>query len=80
MTAPHPTVLLTFARYAIHSTLEGPLIVETNSLERALFIGLQLLERDHRIEELSFERGADGTLFAKDVSAEEHFAVRALAA
>lgn len=63
-------------RYAIHSTLEGPMVVDAENRERALYLGLMLLERTHRIENLAFEYTEDGTLFATDVDSNEHFAVR----
>ncbi|TNE88713.1 MAG: hypothetical protein EP330_13625 [Deltaproteobacteria bacterium] len=80
MTAPHPILLQSFCRYTVESSMEGPLTVESDSIERALYLGLQLLERDHHIEDFAFHRESDGSLHASDVLRNEHFSVRAAAA
>lgn len=75
MTAPHPSLLLAHTRFTVHSTVEGPLTVESDTVERALYLGLQLLEREHRIEDFTFSRGEDGSLIAVDLLRSERFAV-----
>ena len=71
------THIIETERYSIHSTMDEPLVVDADSRERALYMGLQLLERETRIEHLSFQYTEDGTLFATDADHNEHFAVRA---
>jgi hypothetical protein len=80
MTAPHRFLLQQATRYTFTSSVEGPLTVEAPTIERALYLGLLLVERDHRVEDLSFHRGEDGELRATDLLRGERFAVRAIAA
>lgn len=80
MAAPHAILSQQVTRFTFTSSVDSPLTVEAETIERALYLGLLLVEREHRLEDLSFRREADGSLRASDLLRGERFEVRPQAA
>jgi hypothetical protein len=64
---------ITTTRYTLHSSIDVDLVVEASSWERALWLGLQLLEREDRASHLVFTWRADGGLICTDDARGEVF-------
>lgn len=62
-------------RFAVHSTLDVPLIVDASDPFTALRLGFQLLERESRLGHVLFDLRHGGMLVVSDVERNEHYAV-----
>jgi hypothetical protein len=62
-------------RYVLTTTFEVDLVVQATTWQRALWLGLQLVERESRIAFLEFSWRADGALEAIDAALGERYAL-----